>query len=89
MKHLLLALFIQTCIFVFCAHSSEFISRSQRIKIIETANLSTETQKMDELEKDMLILRAQKSNLKQLQIHYPEISPEKLEKIQTQLRNNH
>lgn len=88
MNHFLFAIILQSCIFVFSSYSSQLISRPQRMKMIETVNLESETQKMDELEKDMLILRAQKSNLSQLKQQYPDISADKLQNLQKQLLGN-
>lgn len=62
--------------------SEKVIKRPQRMKLIEQAGLERETKQMDELDKDMLVLRAGHQTFASLQRIYPAIPPNKLKNLQ-------
>ncbi len=56
--------------------------RSKRVEVLEKAGLKREIAPMDELDKDMLFLRARHQSLARLQQMYPQIPAHKLLALQ-------
>lgn len=62
-------------------------TKKAQIKILKNSNLEQETKSWDELEKDILILRAANSTIDNLTKNYPNISPQKLATLKNLVRN--
>lgn len=60
--------------------------RSQRVYAIEKADLVKELKNSDEMEQDLLYVRAQSLSPEQLKKHYPQLPSEKLLKLQKIVR---
>ena len=61
---------------------TKFYNRNQRHYLLEKAGLVTEAQKLDELDQDLLLLRAQRVSTTELAQIYPLLSRTKLERLQ-------
>lgn len=78
---------LSALIFTFSATSADAETgvpkRSKRIQTMEKAGLTGETSAMDELDQDMLYMRAGNLSQEELQKKYPQISAAKLGKLKS------
>lgn len=68
------------------SEESAVLNPAQRERILATANLLRHTNTWDHLEKDILILRASKNSLEDLQRKYPKIPAVQLQQLRILLR---
>jgi hypothetical protein len=61
----------------------EVLNPAQTSFVLSKAQLFTETQNWDHLEKDILIVRTKKYSLNELKNYYPQIQPNKLLQLKT------
>jgi len=69
------------------AETPTLLLRSKRVQILEQADLKTEAGAMDELDQDMLVWRARKISLTDLQKKYPKLPAAKLKRLQETTRS--
>lgn len=68
------------------APKSQLIKRSKRTQLLHESGLEKDVSGLDELDKDFLVLGASQKSLGELAGKYPQLSKEKLQKLQQLVR---
>ena len=72
--------------FSFSAAAGGLINRSKRVQVLRESGLEKDVVKMDELDRDLLVLAASTKTTDDLTAKYPELAPAKLKKMQELLK---
>ena len=70
------------------APSEGLIKRSKRVQAFEVTGLDADLSAMDELDRDMLAMRASRLSFNELAEKYPQLPPMKLKNLQKMLKGD-
>lgn len=68
------------------AGADEWIKRSKRMYLLELAGFEEEMKSLDELDQDLLLIRARSGTIGELTSKYPALKRDKLQKLQALLQ---